>query len=69
MLYIKILELSINPIIVVFPKYSIGRSIDIKNRNRISNRVNPYRMPIFYSFRLSIKLLSLRHIVLSYRKD
>jgi len=46
--------LSTNPIAVVDPVSNVGRRVEAKNRNRIGNRVDPYRILVVCSLFPSI---------------
>ena len=41
MLYIRMLELSINPITKVFPLYRVRSKVNIKKRKRIRESIEP----------------------------
>jgi hypothetical protein len=65
----RMLESLTNPIAVTpFPSSS-RRRVDVKNRKRISESVNPYGIPVVCSLVQSRYSPSLRQVVLSYRND
>jgi len=46
LLYIRMLILSTKPIAIVGLVSRISRRVEAKNRNRIRDRVDPYRIPV-----------------------
>jgi hypothetical protein len=65
----RMFESLTNPIAVIpFPSSS-GRRVDVKNRNRIRDSVDPYGIPVVCGRMQSVCSLILRHVVLSLRKD
>ena len=47
LLYVSMFILFINPIAVVGPASKISKKVEAKNKNRIRNRVDPCRIPVF----------------------
>ena len=68
-LYMRMFVLSTNPITKVYVPQRNRRRVDIKKRNRIGDRVEPYRIPVFCSLFQSRNIPSLRHVVQPQRKD
>jgi hypothetical protein len=54
--------------VIPFPSSS-GRRVDVKNRNRIGDSVDPCGIPVVCGRMQSVYSLILRHVVLSLRKD
>ena len=46
LLYVRMLVSSIKPIAIVGPVLRISRRVEAKNRNRIGDRVDLYRIPV-----------------------
>ena len=69
LLKVSMLVSSTKPIAVVAPVLSCSRRVEVKKRKRISDRVEPYRMPDVVDRTLSSYVLSTRVVVRSVKNE
>jgi len=66
---VRILVSSTKPSAVVGPSSSIGRNVEANRRERMGDKVEPWGIPVSCGLSWSLYSPSLRHVVLSCRKD